>query len=124
MIDAPTGSGAAALLAGRLTRGLRRRPDLAERLRNADITACLCAADGTGLTLLLDRSPPEVRLAAEVCTVRVEVTTEDLAALADGTVLLPLLLLSGRARHEGPVRALLRVAPILRTLAAEGAAGA
>ena len=119
MPDRPT---AAALFAARLRAGLGREPELAERLAFADTTICLTAGDGSAVTMLLSPECVEVLLGDTPAEIRAELSSESLARFADGELLLPLALAAGEGRHHGPVRRLLAVSPILRTLVAAGAA--
>jgi hypothetical protein len=114
-----TGAGT---LAARLRAGLAREPDLGERLAFAETSVCLTAGEDDAVTLLLDRIPVEIRLGDEPTEVRIELPEGDLARLADGTLVLPLALVAGAGRHCGPVRRLLAVSPILRSLLAAGRA--
>lgn len=96
-------------------RGIEADPDLAERLTHAETTACIrIAGTAEGVTLLFDRDPPQIRPAPEPTEIEIENAKEDARNVLDGEELPPLLLLSGRALHRGPVRRVLRVAPILR----------
>ena len=113
--------GAAAAFAVQLQDGLARRPELGERLAFAETSVCLRAGRSQAVTLLLDRLPPEVHVGAQPAEVEVELPRGALDKLAAGELLLPLALMAGEARHAGPVRRLLGVSPILRSLLAAGA---
>ena len=117
---APDGTTAAATFAARLSAGIALEPELGERLAFAETTVCLRAGDDTAVTLLLDRTPPEVHIAAQPAEIEVRLSPDALARLADGELLLPLALLAGQGTHCGPVRRLLALSPILRSLLAAG----
>ena len=100
----------------RLRSGITARPELAARLRGAGTSVCLRTRSGGGVTLLLDREPPLVRPGVEPAEAVIELDDEDFVAVIAGDALLPVVLASGDARCDGPVRRFLAVTPVMRTL--------
>lgn len=101
----------------RLRVGIVARPELAARMRAAGTTVCLRPrAGGSGVTLLLDRDPPQARPVAEPAETLIELDREDFAAVIAGDALLPVVLASREARCEGPVRRFLAITPVMHRL--------
>jgi len=97
----------------------QERPEVA-RLSYAQTTVRFTISDleQESATLLLDRTPPEVLGAdAEVhAAVEVMLTADQAAEYARGRIALTSELLAGRIRACGPIRSVLEIDPILRTL--------
>jgi hypothetical protein len=101
----------------RLRAGIAARPDLAVRMRAAGTTVCIKPRSGDcGITLLLDRDPPQPRPVAEPAETVIELDRGDFAAVIAGDALLPVVLASRDARCEGQVRRFLAITPVMRTL--------
>jgi len=93
------------------------RPEVA-RLSYAQTTVRFTITDAAreSTTLLLDRTPAEVMDADTDAEVEVLLTADQAADYACGRLALTAELLAGRVRAVGPVRSVLEIDPILRTL--------
>jgi phospholipid/cholesterol/gamma-HCH transport system ATP-binding protein len=85
------------------------------RLRHALTSVCFVTPD-EAVTLLLDRSPPEVAPDEEPAEIEIELTDEQARRFAAGVLPLSAAIVSGEVAHRGPVRKYLEVDPILREL--------
>jgi phospholipid/cholesterol/gamma-HCH transport system ATP-binding protein len=112
---APTPSEAAAELRGALNGVLSSDAPIVARLSYAR-TSVRFAIDGSqeGVTLLLDRRPPELGDADEPAEIEVTLTPEQGRELAAGRLPLPSAIVRGLVRTRGPVRRYLEVDPIVR----------
>ncbi|MGI8864903.1 MAG: ABC transporter ATP-binding protein [Solirubrobacteraceae bacterium] len=94
--------------------------EFSRRLSLAETTVEFILADEPDLsvTLLLDRTPIEVRREhGEAAEITIEIASFDLAHLCTGDFKLAMAIARGRAVASGPVRKFLRVVPVLRPLA-------
>lgn len=98
--------------------GAFRRDGAAERFGRAGVIVRIDISDtpGSGLTLLLDRTPAEAH--AEpldgLPDIRLTLSSDDLVSIASEGSFLPMQIVSGEIAYEGPVRKFLRVVPIIR----------
>lgn len=79
------------------------------------------AAPAPFALLRLDRRPISVDAGAGQAEVDITLTRADLTALVDGELHLPLAIARGDVGYRGPVRKLLRITPVLRSVAAREA---
>lgn len=110
--------------AGLLTLSLRTvlsssRPAVRRLARAGTSVAFHLGESGAGATLLLDRRPPEVIDGAEPAEIDIVLTPEQARAFANGSISLPIALVSREVGFRGPVRKYLAVDPIMRALLAE-----
>jgi hypothetical protein len=103
-----------------IERAANEQPELARRLAWANTTVEVRLADDPHLavTLLLDRTPPEVVDGGANAETRLLIASVDLDRLWSKEFQLGMAIVRGRVRVSGPVRKFLRVLPILRPLAA------
>jgi hypothetical protein len=76
-------------------------------------------APGESVTVLLDRNPPSVEGGDEPAEITIELSREQAAHLARGTLSLPPAMLDGEIPYRGPVRKYLVVDPVLRAMLAD-----
>jgi len=95
-------------------------PVLGRRLALANTTVEVRLADDPDLavTLLLDRTPPEVVDGGANAQTRLLIASVDLDRLWSKEFQLGMAIVRGRVRYSGQVRKFLRVVPMLRPLAA------
>jgi phospholipid/cholesterol/gamma-HCH transport system ATP-binding protein len=73
-------------------------------------------AEGESVTLLLDRTPPELAYGSEPAEIEIELTPEQAERFARGHLNIPVEVVSGDVLVVGPVRKYLEVHPILAGL--------
>ncbi|MGE4425082.1 MAG: hypothetical protein AB7G37_01360 [Solirubrobacteraceae bacterium] len=87
--------------------------DVASRLRVVDTTARIRIGDGPVVAVALDEDPPRIVDAKVSTTIELSVTVRDWEAFLSRR--LPLAVAVAET-HRGPVRRLLQVMPIVRSL--------
>ncbi|MCW3016511.1 MAG: Ribonucleotide-transport ATP-binding protein transporter Mkl [Solirubrobacterales bacterium] len=89
--------------------------DAVARLKYAHTTVRFTViGEDAGVTLLLDRAPPEVAVNGDAAEVEIEFTPEQAARFVDGVLHIPAALEAGVLVARGPLRRYLEVDPILR----------
>jgi len=79
---------------------------------------------GASATVLLDRRPPVLAGPEEPAEITIELSSDQAARFAAGSLCMPSAIVTGQVRARGPVRKYLEVDPILRRLLADAAEGA
>ncbi len=91
-----------------------------ERLGSAGTSVTFLVADAPkrSVTLLLDRSPPEVTDGGSPAEITIELDKKQAEGFARGELALPTRIASGEIPYTGPVRKYLSLDPIVRSLLA------
>jgi phospholipid/cholesterol/gamma-HCH transport system ATP-binding protein len=114
------GLGDASMLKAALERLLAGPPELVDRLRHAQTSVAFEVADDPAIVLLLDRSPPRIGEDGGTAEVVIRLDRGQATAFVAGNLPLPTAVIAGDVRFSGPVRKVLEVDAILRTLLYDG----
>jgi phospholipid/cholesterol/gamma-HCH transport system ATP-binding protein len=101
-----------------LSRGLQSGHPSVDRLRHAR-TSIRFTIEDEAVTLLLDRTPPEVTEGDEPAEIEITLTPEQAARYAAGKLPIPRAVVTGTVRSRGPVRKYLEVDAIVQWLIGE-----